>query len=489
MTFGKTSRALFALLFVTACPVPVVNPDASVEFDAGNPPAKDACSGGCAANQRCDTAKRECVDACGGCDAGTCVKMADDSFQCAPNAVTCGSATCAAGQIACVGGACSCLAAANASGDTCRGQGQWCSGSACSNPKRFEQCVPGSGTAGCPSGHVCEPVFGPDKAICVKVCGTAGAACDRGEFCASLSTGAGCLPAGLFRDQECNQYIPLDDGGVQTTDGGGRLRVTVPVSNTCLLKDNNGNVTDVPGLGSGNCSYALFKFWDDGTYPFTTCRPPGTATEGQACKKDYTAGTVATQCATGLECALTSGSDQGVCLRMCNANPAPPGVTLKPSCHADEACVNLYRYTDPSNNAVLGVCMKQCDVFNAAKNSCANVGTSKTSCVPTTASGEAALSAGGAGICVPQRSTVAATGATCAGTDPFKGASCGSGELCTSTDLGNLATCTKVCDVDCANDGGTLPARCATEVNAQCGAGTTCRRVSSTSGARLGFCQ
>lgn len=74
-------------LVLTACPIKPT-PDANnVDLDGGNPPPRDACSGGCSTNQVCDTARRTCVDACGGCDAGTCVKVSEGVFQCRTQAV------------------------------------------------------------------------------------------------------------------------------------------------------------------------------------------------------------------------------------------------------------------------------------------------------------------------------------------------------------------------------------------------------------------
>lgn len=470
------------------------------EFDAGNPPPRDACSGGCAANQICDLEARKCVDACGGCpNDATCVKVMEGVYECRSVVVTCNGQVCEKGQVACLGGACSCLSSARGSDDSCKGEGKWCGGQLCEGPKRYYQCIPGSETAKCPTGHICDPVFGADMAICVKDCNATNGVCDRGELCAGLDTGAGCLPQGLFRDQECNQDIPTTDGGWLLVDGGTAStcgtgvdcqRLTVPVSNTCLLKDGNGVITDQPGKGTGNCTYATFRFWNEGFYPFDTCRPPGQATEGQPCKDDLSAGAVATQCATGLECAMTGGNDTGVCLRMCNANPPAPGFTPEPSCNADEACVNLFRYTDPNNNAVVGVCMKTCNVFNAMKNTCAPVGTQATSCVPTEASGEGIVTINGDGVCIPQQTAIAQPGADCAQTDPFKGAACGDGQLCAALSADEVATCTATCDLDCnPADGGTGPARCATEPNAHCAGGKTCRRVTSTTGSVLGFCR
>lgn len=492
-TSAPLFRAALACLALTACPTAVVTPDANdVSFDGGNPTPRDACSGGCSVTQVCDTAKKVCVDACGGCDAGTCVKVMDSVFQCRDTVISCNNAACEPGQIACVGGDCSCLAAANASADSCRSTGKWCNDAKCVNPKRYEECVPGSETSKCPSGHICDPsLFGSGIGVCLKDCTEGGTeSCDVGEGCAGLDNDQnGCVPMGLFRGQECSQNVPLPDGGFEQADGGGNRLITLPVSNTCLLKDNGGVVTDAPGKGAGNCTYSLFKLWDDGVYPFRTCRPPGTAAEGQACKLDFSKGAIGTQCATGLECTLSRGGDQGVCMRMCNANPPVGGFASQPACGAAEACVNLYRYTDPSNNAVLGVCMKKCDVFDPAKSTCAPVGTTASSCVPTVASGESIVSADGSGVCVPQQQTISTVDGLCAQTDPFRGAACASGQLCASLDLGSLATCTAVCDTDCSpSDGGTAPARCATSPAARCASGKTCRRVTATAGARVGFC-
>ena len=93
---------------------------------------------------------------------------------------------------------------------------------------------------------------------------------------------------------------------------------------------------------------------------------------------------------------------------MCNAQPPALGFPPQPECGAAEACVNMLRYTDPNSNAVLGVCMKKCNVFDATKNTCANVGTTAASCVPTEASGELVVSTNGDGICVPQRAAIVA---------------------------------------------------------------------------------
>jgi hypothetical protein len=84
---------------------------------------------------------------------------------------------------------------------------------------------------------------------------------------------------------------------------------------------------------------------------------------------------------------------------------------------------------------------------------------------------------------------VAALGDPCSETDPFKGAACASGQICTALSAETPALCTAVCDLECnPTDGGAGPARCTTEPNARCATGKTCRRVTSTTGSRVGFC-
>ena len=483
---SRLSAAIFSVVLAccfTACPPPGKNDGGTDGGDAGdlNPPAMEACSGGCAANQVCDTTRRTCVDACGGCDAGICTKVGSMTYQCVIPSVTCGGAVCEAGQLACLGGQCSCLSSSSGLQDSCASQGKWCNGAACANPKRYEQCVPGS--ASCPTGSKCVELF-RDTSVCVKDCsGNPAPACDRGEQCASLGEGS-CLPSGAFDD--CQQNNPLPDGGLEKGADGGTKFITVPPSNTCLVTTSTGGINDPPGRGTGNCTYVNFKTFNLGIIPISSCRPPGTAAEGQPCRTDFTAGTAATQCGTGLECLVTTG-DQGICMRMCNANPPKLGFTPSPACGTGESCANLFRYTDPDDNAVVGVCMKNCNVFDPANNTCANIGSSPASCTPVTADGQLPASIDGKGVCTPQRSTIAALGAPCAERDAFKGASCASGQLCAPTADNQSTVCTAVCDLACA--GANPPARCNTESNARCAGGKTCTRVTSTAGTIMGFCR
>ena len=485
----STSLGLF-LVTTAGCPSPS-GPDASVwSFDAGNPSPRDACSGGCAENQRCDTVRHECVDGCGGCDGAVCVKAADGTFSCQPHAARCGETSCEAGQIACVGGACACVSALNGAGDSCGPQGKWCDGTRCVGPTRYEQCVPRSTTASCPSGYLCDRVFSGEEALCVRDCSLADTLCERGERCLRLSSGYGCLPLGLFVNQDCTQNIVLPDGGLLANDAGVLRHVTVPVSNTCLVKDVTAAVIDEPGVGNGNCTYAIFKYWARGVAPYRTCRPGGSAKEGDICRVDYSMGSVATQCGPGLECMRARNEDQGICFRMCNANPPSGAGTSEPSCEAGEACVNLYRYSDPNNNAVVGVCLKTCNVFDAGPGGCPLVGGHiPTSCVPTSPAGDGLLTVSGEALCVPQHPDAVGPHAACAPADPFRGAACGSAQLCHAIDPTEPPTCLPVCDLDCDPvDGGAGPQRCASEPSGRCEGGTSCHRVSSSPSARVGFC-
>lgn len=480
-----------------------------------NPRPIEGCTGGCADNQICDAdgglrgTPHTCVDGCGGCDAGTCRRnTATGEFSCVVPVTTCNGAACAAGQLACVANECSCLVSARSTQDTCQAASQWCRGKECGNPKRYEECVPGS-AASCPTGQACVPLFsGGDIAICLKDCNAGANLCDVGEQCfgpiRTFPSSKICFPDGLLN--ECSQNIPQDggftdagvalptDGGfVQLSDGGYVLK-TVPVGNTCLVRSGSGVITDNPGEGRGNCTYAAFKVWRFGLFPIDTCLPPGTAQLGQRCVRDFTSGNQATTCATGLECTYTSendaGIDEGVCLKTCNANPGKLGFTSLPACGTGESCVNLYRYTDPNDNAVLGVCMKDCNIFNPMSSTCAPIGATPTSCVPASADGQQALTLNGSGICVPQKPRIPAAGERCFDTDPFRGASCGTAQVCQPpVSFSNPPTCTPLCDLSCnPADGGMPPARCMNQPNASCAAGKTCRRASSTTGATVGFC-
>ncbi|MGV3626002.1 MAG: PA domain-containing protein [Archangium sp.] len=417
-----------------------------------------------------------------GCPGGYCLKSGE-TFKCEASAVSCNGQICEPGQVACIAGECSCLSSLSGASDTCEAVGKWCNGKTCSNPRAWEECDITNLTATCGTGQTCRELFG-DSAFCIKQC-TSDNQCDRGDVCISTF---GCLPAPIVADAECEQNQSDGDGGFTG------FRVTVPIANTCLVKSVDGasgnvTITDPVGAGTGNCTYQLIKFWADGVYPYPVCRPPGLATLGQACRLEYGQTTTATQCSTGLQCVPTKGGDEGVCLKTCNAQPPAFGYDPRPECAADEACVNTLRYTDPNSNSVLGACMKKCSVFSADAGTCAPVGTTPASCVPTQASGELPVSLDGSGICIPQRASISQPYATCGETDSFKGAACGNAQLCIGIGETGTASCTPVCDLSCVvTDGGTVPAGCASRPNGLCAAGKTCTRRTSTFGARVGYC-
>lgn len=476
---------VLATVFCLGCPVPPPKPDSGTP-DSGITTSTGPCTGGCAVNQVCDEKTHQCVDGCGGCDAGVCVKAASGQFQCVALVTTCNNTTCSAGQAACLAGSCSCLPFNRAGADSCGAEGTMCheiynpvtkTGGSCDSPRLYEACktkdCPSGSCATCPAGHVCDESFG----LCLRTCpnGSHGE-CNRDEFCDSQA--AKCYPRSLFGDS-CSQRFANPDGGSENVLG------EVPVSNTCLVQSISGNemVHESGDAGTGNCSYLILR-WADRIYQSPVCRPPGTAALYGACKRDFSQGTVDQQCGTGLECAPTAG-DQGFCFKMCNAAEPRLGFAPQPACGADEACVNLYRFEDP--NAVAGVCLKKCDVFSLTKSSCADYGSAKASCVPVSPDGRAAVTTDGSGICIPQKPTVANAGESCAEVDPFKGASCAAGMVCAARSLSELPACEQPCDLDCTLSN--PPARCSTEPNASCPSGKSCTRVTSTSGAILGFCR
>ncbi len=136
---------------------------------------------------------------------------------------------------------------------------------------------------------------------------------------------------------------------------------------------------------------------------------------------------------------------------------------------------------------MVGVCLKKCNVFVAGQSTCQPYGNVQASCVPMTADGRSVVSTDGSGICVPQRTTIAQPGQGCAEPDAFKGAACGNAQVCIASTQAEIPVCEQACDVECA--GANPPARCQTEPNARCTAGKTCKRVTTTTGAILGFCR
>lgn len=482
------TRSLFvvAVVALTACPPPVPTPDGGDDGGGINPNPMDACSGGCAVNQICDTANRVCKDGCAGaCDGGTiCQRTAPmaSTFQCAPIVTTCGATMCGEGQVACLAGVCSCLGPARGAFDSCYGDDRFPGGGSvcqedgtCGAPTRYHDCK-SDGTP-CANGLKC-------VGICAKGC-MQSSECFRGEYCDTQYQV--CLPNG-FR---YNCEIQIDAGVVDDAGMHVLSFQTVTVGSKCLVEV--GNVpTDPPDMPSGTCTYAFFYPANGDPSAFGSCRPPGDVPENGLCKSDQAITARATQCSTALECALMRGGQNGICLRTCNA--LPPSVTYpspQPSCPMTESCVNLYRREDVGHDgALLGVCAKKCDIFDATQSQCPNYGTIPAVCVPTNADGRVVVSSDGSGICLPRRETIAALDAPCDETDPFKGAACGTGQVCPPAGVNVAPICTQVCDTGCSpRDGGSMAPRCATEVNALCPQGKTCRTVTTTTGARMGFCQ
>lgn len=471
--------ALFA-----ACPPAENTPDAGV--DAGIILPDGACTGGCGPNQICDTARKVCVDACGGCDGGVCTKDQAGNFACVASTTSCNGSNCGEGQVACLNGGCSCLPFTRASSDSCYGQGMLCTGAynpaaagsgACRAPKRFEACklenCSGGNCAACSGGTTCEGVFTGIDPVCVQGAGACGSTtCQVGEMCDS---NAGCLPSGLFFEDAC-----ISTTGATQPDGS-LITFGVPVANLCLLRSpTTGAVTET--TPTGNCSYEFLRL-SNREIAFSTCRPPGGAGVNQPCKLNFLQSTLAQQCGSGLQCAPT-GADDGVCLPMCNAAPGGPGFVPQPGCSTGEVCVNIHRQQDTNSN--VGVCMKECNVFVSGEQTCAAYGSNAASCVPTDPQGNVIVTGDGSGFCAPQKATVANAGQACSETDAFKGAACANGLVCMSA-LGSAPSCEQPCDLACAAT--PAPTRCGTEPNATCSGGKTCTAINSASFGVLGICR
>lgn len=491
MTFR--SLALFGALALalSACPNPPVPDDAGNPDEDGGVIPTGGCSGGCGANLVCDEATHQCVPGCNpACGAGQLCIKSGEAFSCITPATTCSGNVCGEGQSTCVQGNCSCQPFTQALRDTCADQGMVChapynagtqTGGECDDPGKFEFCgrdCLNQDCGNCGEGLNCHERLFDDFGICARVC-DAMIGCGPDELCWPNPAGSKgfCYPASLFNggDLACQKFRTLEDGGVQ--------KVRVPAPELCLKVDNDGNPTEA--APSGTCTWTFFRT-DTSNIAFTYCRSQGPVPEFGSCKTEPLPFTLTSTCGTGLECVPTTAGD-GICQRICNAKPNADGTPRDPACNMGEACANLYRRDD---NAVVGACMTTCNVFDPATNfGCPDYGTRKTSCVPTTASGVQLISASGDGLCIAQRELAAAEGANCVETDPLKGAACQSGLVCSQVSGAAQPTCVKPCDIGCVpGDGGALPARCSTEANATCGGGRTCSRISSTSGATLGFC-
>ena len=466
----------------SACPPAVAPADAgSVDGGDGGTLA-GGCTGGCGPNQICDLKRHICVDPCGGCAAGSCVKSDAGQYQCEVPVTACSGAVCATGQVACVFGGCSCLPFTSASEDSCAAAGRICHaayngathlGGSCDGPRRYEQCktkeCEGGLCAPCPSGQTCTSGLFGDTSICAKQCPNGTSDCDRDERCEMQ--GHVCYPKSVFIAPDCERVTPWDGGAA---GDGGPARVAVGPGERCTALAEDGSPTEP--APTGNCSYSLFQLASQ-LFPIANCRPPGTAGLNETCRRDFSATTVATQCGSGLECVVGRGNE-GLCRPLCNAAAA----NGRDVCGPDEACVNFYRRT--TGAAAVGACLKRCDVFAADGGaSCAAYGATVSSCVPVPSSGLQPVSLDGVGLCLPQRAVVSGAGQGCAEVDSFLGASCASGLICSAGE--RAPACERPCDLGC--EASPAAARCASEANARCPEGKHCAVI--TSGASLGFCR
>jgi hypothetical protein len=482
----RLAALLTALLFTAGCPSNNGGPD-------GGEPDPDSgvvgtCTGGCGPTQVCNATTRQCEDACGGCDGGTCVKIADNDFRCQAAVTLCGGKTCGPGQNACVNNVCSCSPGSRGAADSCAAEGKVCrssynlatnSGGTCEQPRRYEACkatnCPSGRCGVCPTGLNCQNVFSGFDTICLKPCST-NTDCLNGELCGSFQEFPFCLPASIFWPIPCERDLP--DGG--RLEDGGRKFEEVGTASSCLVLNSDG----VPSEASptGNCTLEFLR-GSERTIPLPSCRAPGAVVDGAACKRDFTAAS-ADQCGTGLECFEQEPGVGGKCHPLCNAALVPGGVAVEPACGSGKACANIH-YQE-SRSSAPGVCLDRCNVygFNTLPSSCG----SGAACVPVDPAGTRWPTPDGTGLCISHRADVRTVGQPCSTSEPFKGAACQNGQLCAA--VGSpVPTCQQLCDVTChPTDGGTVPGRCAAQPSGRCPSGKSCSRATSTTGAVIGFC-
>src|SRR6185436_15572189 len=104
----------------------------------------------------------------------------------------------------------------------------------------------------------------------------------------------------------------LDDAGMHVLSFQ-----TVGLGSKCLVETDTRVPTDPADMPSGTCTYAFFFPADNVPSAFPTCRPAGAVAENGLCKADQSITAMATQCSTGLECAMMRGGSDGLCLRTC----------------------------------------------------------------------------------------------------------------------------------------------------------------------------
>lgn len=469
---------------LTACPPDNNGNDGGTDGGDGGPVIPvGGCTGGCGPNEVCDEAQRKCVPGCNpGCSAGELCVNDNGTFECITPVTSCGGNICGEGQTACVSGNCSCLPAYVSPTDTCTAQGRICpdaynpvtmNGGACEDPKLYEFCLkpeecPDGNCGTCGAGQICDDQLFNSFSHCVRSC-MDGTECGPDERCFNPGV---CFPFSVTADGICSKPETLADGGV--------IKARANATDPCLLEGQTAN--DTP---TGTCSWIFFK-GDTRSYAIDFCRSPGPVPEFGACKTDQMPLDLSNSCGTGLECMPVGEGNDGICLRICDARAEVRGAPT--GCNTGESCANIYRIED--FNTEVGVCLQDCSVFSTAPDyGCTALGSTPSSCVPTSPSGTQVVSTDGSGICIPQIANAAAEGQQCALTDPLEGAACQTGLVCTLIGGEANPRCVKPCDVGCipSADGGT-PDRCDTEANATCGAGQECTRVTGTTGALVGYC-
>ncbi|MBX5480378.1 MAG: hypothetical protein IRZ16_00815 [Myxococcaceae bacterium] len=486
--FAALAGALAILL--AACPQENGGEDGGTQIDGGPDIGTGGCSGGCGPNLVCNEQTHQCEPGCNpACDEGQLCVKDGDTFTCVTPQTTCDGNVCGEGENTCVQDHCSCQPPALSQRDTCADQGKVChqtwnsvtqTGGTCEAPRLYEFCgadCQNNECGGCASDQGCDDRLFLTFGICAHKCSNT-ESCAPGELCYGLSQFSGfCYPASLFgNDFACKKRVTLEDGGTEV------VRVSAP--ETCFNVTENGIDTSEP-TPTGTCTWAMFRT-DTGLVPFDYCRPAGPVPEFGACKTEMLPHQLADTCGTGLECVPTDNEGNGICQRICNAQQDINHASPVPACNDGEACANLYHRDD---NTVVGACVTACNVFSTEPNfGCPAYGTRATSCVPTPANGSRPVTNNGDGICMVQRANVKGEGEPCEEVDALKGAACASGLVCAQVSGQPQPICVKPCDLECAvTDGGTPPARCATEANATCTGGKTCTAANGP-GAVLGFC-
>jgi hypothetical protein len=486
------------LLVLAGCPDGNGGDDGGVDAgeDAGLVPNPGGCTGGCGPNQVCDAEGRKCISACNpACNANQLCVKEGTAFVCKSPETSCGGDVCEAGQPVCRGGACSCLSFSEASRDTCADLGQVCQqtynpvtqeGGSCENPGRSQSCrrdCPGGDCGSCPATTFCDETgFWLQHGFCNRLC-ESNADCSMEEWC--IITSGFCYPKSIFGNVQ-NNFPGRACYQARMNAQNVKEYFRVSPAALCILTNQNGGTLNAAEDfdPKGTCSWSVYTSDTKHTVQ-ATCRIPGPVGVGGTCNPEALQKDPSTSCDTGLECVPHGRSGQGICAPICNARLKQDGSPGEPGCATGQACMNFHRIEHV--DAIPGACLQTCNVFSTETNhGCADLGARQTSCVPTSPRGDLRVTASGNGLCIPQLPTVAAEGQACVETDPFRGAACATGLVCTQVAGEVLSQCVRPCDLECA--GATPPARCATEANATCPGGKSCVATSGTTGAVMGFC-